>query len=64
MSRSTTDTVVEFEIHRNDFGEMMHWMFTIDTNTWWTAKAANGRIIGFSFRHPQDAVAFKLRFGI
>ena len=60
MSQSVTDTVVEFELSSIDMYTMMTWVFTLKDETYWVEKDVNGRVIGMSFKYPEDATAFKL----
>lgn len=66
MSQSVTDTIVEFDILHNDneFLEMMKWLEVLVHEVWWLEKSTNGRIVGISFRHKEDAIAFRLKFGV
>ena len=63
MSQSVTDTIVSFDIGKIDM-DIFDWLIDMTPDTWWNETLPNGRIIGISFKYPEDATAFKLRFGL
>lgn len=62
MMQSVNDTVVEFELTKVDLSAMLRWLATLANKTWWPERDTYGRIIGMSFRYPEDAAVFKLKF--
>lgn len=62
MSQSTNDIVVEFELTDVDLGAILQWLVTLADKTWWPERDTYGRIIGMSFKYPEDAAIFKLKF--
>lgn len=63
MSQAVTDTVVAFEVGTVNM-DMFDWLLDMAPDTWWNETLSNGRIIGISFKYPEDAVAFKLKFAL
>lgn len=66
MTQSGSDIIVEFDIMKADLRAILNWLKTLpaEDEIWWIEKDTNGRTIGMSFKYPEDANIFKLRFNV
>ena len=63
MKPSITDTIVEFDI--KDFNmNIFDWLVDMSPDTWCYETIPSGRTIGISFKNENDAIIFKLKFGL
>jgi len=52
--------VVSFEWDESNWEDITHWLADLPDEDWVINSIANGIV----FRHREDAVAFRLRFGL
>lgn len=60
-------TNIEFDIAGTSdevYIDMLRWLHTLGNNMWSLIKSSSGRITGISFTYKDDAIAFKLKFGL
>jgi len=59
------ETKVEFDLYKFSVeNETFGWLINIGVDNWWPIRGHLGKIIGISFRHEEDAIAFKLKYNL